>query len=60
MDQLKPGDVVKLKHSDNLMTVEKVASTGDDKLYNIDCVWFDFDNKLQRHCFRQETLELMS
>lgn len=52
MAEYKPGDIVGLKSSGPLMTVELLPSSGI-----VVCIWFDHDNNLHRDRFRESLLK---
>lgn len=53
-DQLKVGDVVKLKSGGPPMTIAEIDTFGDNHQKAL-CVWFD-GNKQQQHIFELEVL----
>jgi uncharacterized protein YodC (DUF2158 family) len=57
MHEFKIGDVVKLKSADLPMTITNLAD--DNYKENVECVWFDVENKLQIGYFKKETLEVV-
>jgi uncharacterized protein YodC (DUF2158 family) len=55
----KPGDVVKLKSGGPVMTVERVETESENRVF-VYCVWFDDKHKQVRGHFSPAALESWS
>jgi len=62
VNQFKPGDTVKLKISNQQMTVRSVSEIIDkrpSKIKSYECVWYD-NAKLQRAFYTEDVLEWLA